>query len=99
MLEVRNVSPAIQSMAGVRIQVNEFIPEFNDKLKYRLPDKDLVEREKIRINNRFISYGPEDLDWLLYSGLVKVEKERVYFIGDMKGNLVNSAPLEGMRNA
>lgn len=50
--------------------------------RYVLPSGTAVEKEKIRITYRFIEYGPEDLPWLLYAGIVTEERELLFYLVD-----------------
>src|SRR5262245_38786373 len=39
-----------------------------------------VSKDAIRIHERFIEYGPEDLEWLLYSGRIREEREPLFLL-------------------
>lgn len=47
---------------------------------YILRDGTKVKAEELRIVERFVTYGPEDLRYLIYSGKVKVEMQGVGYI-------------------
>lgn len=42
--------------------------------RYILPDGQIVKKSEIRIRTRWIDYGPDDLEWLLYAGIVTEER-------------------------
>lgn len=48
--------------------------------KYILPGGEIVLPESICVTKPFITYGPEDIDWLLYAGIIKREMELLFFI-------------------
>lgn len=47
--------------------------------RYILPTGEVVEKENIRIVSRFHEYGPEDLELLLFAGLVQEERTRLFY--------------------
>lgn len=63
----------------IRIKTNKYVPatEFTDT--YILPDGSVVKQEDIVVKTTFIEYGPEDLDWLLYAGVIKKHYEPIFF--------------------
>lgn len=63
---------------GMEIVEDPSIPIDRPTGKYVLPGGEVVDREHVRVKTRWVSYGPEDLDWLIYAGLVKDERELVY---------------------
>lgn len=50
--------------------------------KYRLPNGKSVAKEQVVVKERFIEYGPEDVDWLLYAGVITEEREMVFYVVD-----------------
>jgi hypothetical protein len=55
-----------------------------DKLsgKYVLPNGKRVVRQDIHIRTRFITYGPEDFDYLLYAKIISEDREMVFYVMD-----------------
>lgn len=53
----------------------EFVPKGEKTGLYILPGGKKVERDKVRVVERFVTYGPEDLRYLIYSGKVTEEVE------------------------
>ena len=63
-----------------RVETCPFLPKDEETGLYVLPDGRAVTKEKVEIRERFATYGPEDLPWLLYSGRVTREKRVLYFL-------------------
>ena len=71
------------------LRTSEFIPKTQTKKtgKYRIKHTgEIVNKEKIQIEYKLWTYGPEDLSWLLYTGEVEEEisETPVVFILDDK---------------
>lgn len=50
------------------------MPKFTKKVvRYRLPDGGLVKPDDVRIETRFVTYGPEDIEHLLFLGWISKE--------------------------
>lgn len=49
------------------------ISETKETGKFVLPGGAVVTREKVRVASRWVTYGPEDLEFLLWAGIVKPE--------------------------
>jgi len=47
--------------------------------RYKLFDGRTVAKADICIRTKFITYGPEDIDWLLSMGLITEERERLFY--------------------
>ncbi len=60
----------------------DFIPKGELTGLYILPNGAKVKREDIRIVEGFVTYGPEDLRYLLYSGKVKVDIQIAAYVID-----------------
>lgn len=60
----------------------EFVPKGEPTGLFVLPNGDKVDRKLIRIVERFVTYGPEDLRYLLYSGKVKVDTQIAAYVID-----------------
>jgi hypothetical protein len=50
--------------------------------KYTLPGGKQVSKDDIRLRDRFIEYGPEDVEWLLYAGVISEGREMVFHVID-----------------
>jgi hypothetical protein len=68
-----------ERLGGCLVQVSEIVPEFCKEVLYRLPSGKLVKKDEVYVRSKFIDYGPEDLDWLLFSKTVVLEKQRAYY--------------------
>lgn len=60
----------------------DVVPKGEPTGLYVLPNGAKVEREDIRIVERFVTYGSEDLRYLLYSGKVKVDIQIAAYVID-----------------
>lgn len=50
--------------------------------RYVLPGGDVVERDAVCVEGRFFTYGPEDVDYLLWAGVIQEERELLFVIMD-----------------
>lgn len=66
----------------IEIVPSDLIPKGEPTGLYILPNGAKVEREDIRIVEGFVTYGPEDLRYLLYSGKVKVDIQIAAYVID-----------------
>lgn len=41
--------------------------------KFILPSGEVVERHNVVVEDRFVTYGPEDVDWLVMAGVLRHE--------------------------
>ena len=67
---------------SIEIVPSDLIPKGEPTGLYILPNGAKVERNGIRIVERFTTYGPEDLRYLLYSGKVKVDIQIAAYVID-----------------
>lgn len=51
--------------------------------KYKTPSGKLITRDQIRFRSKYITYGPEDLHWLLAAGHLTEEREMLFYVVDM----------------
>lgn len=65
------------------IVASEFVPKEEFTGKYRLPSGAKVQPKDVCIVERFVTYGPEDLKYLLYSGMIVPDVEIVAYILDV----------------
>lgn len=70
-------------LLGIEIIASPFVDEFSLTGKYVLPNGEVVEGSgDWKIETRFVDYGPEDLDYLLKAGIVKVDRVRNFYLID-----------------
>jgi hypothetical protein len=50
--------------------------------RYKLPSGKAVAKDEIVVKERFVEYGPEDFEWLIYAGIVTEEREMVFYVID-----------------
>lgn len=77
----------------IEIVPSDFVPKGEPTGLYILPNGAKVKREDICIVERYLTYGPEDLRYLLYSGKVKVDIEMVAMMID------DMFPMDWIREA
>jgi hypothetical protein len=58
----------------MKIKTDPAIPINEATDRYILSDKSVVLKNDVRVNDKFVEYGPEDIDYLLYAGIIKLEK-------------------------
>lgn len=68
--------------AEFRVQTDPHMVRDKPTGKYRLPNGKTVAKEQVIVKERFIEYGPEDVDWLLYAGVITEEREMVFYVVD-----------------
>ncbi len=78
---------------------NPLIPIDKPNGKFRLADGTFVDRADFRMSTRFVEYGPEDVDWLVYCGLVVEGREANFYIMRQPDwrFMMDFMPIEPMR--
>ena len=66
--------------ATFRLQPNSSMPIDEPTGKYRQPDGIVARPSEIRINYKFFSYGPEDLEFLKYAGIITEVRRAVFYV-------------------
>ncbi len=66
---------------GIEIHTNPFMEKTKPTGKYVIGGK-VFEKSEIRVKHKFIEYGPEDLDWLLYAGIATEDREMLFYVVD-----------------
>lgn len=64
------------------IRSNEFMDKAKPTGRYVMPDGKAVERNAVAIRGRFVDYGPEDIDYLVYAGVIRAEMEMLVTLMD-----------------
>lgn len=91
--DIRDIDPMFVFM-GIEIVVDSCLPEDVPSGRYRLPNGRIVAKADISIKTRWIEYGPEDFDWLMFARIIKEHRERYYMvIDDSKLRQIHSQPL------
>lgn len=97
------VGPGKFAIADLLIEASEAVQKDKPTGKYRLPCGNVVLPERVNVRTRFIDYGPEDLDWLVFAGIVAEEREPCFFFVDESafrvGVKVNHMPVISDRRA
>lgn len=58
-----------------RIHSDPNIEQFKETGRFILPGGEVVDRNMVRVADRFVIYGPEDVEWLLMAGAIRHELE------------------------
>lgn len=77
----RDIHPMLV-FKGIEIVVDSCLPKEVPSGRYRLPDGRIVAKAEISIKTRWIEYGPEDFDWLMFARIIKEHRERYYLVID-----------------
>jgi hypothetical protein len=72
----------LMAMMGFQIVASPYVERTKPTGKYRLQDGRVVDKDKIRIRERFVEYGPEDFDWLLGFGFIQEQHDLVWYLMD-----------------
>lgn len=67
---------------GIEITESPYLPKDVLSGKYIQPDGRIVAKADISIKTRWIEYGPEDFDWLMFARIIKEHRERYYLVID-----------------
>ena len=62
---------------GIPVRTSPYMEQDRLTGRYHLPDGRCVPADEIKVAYRFVEYGPEDLDLLLYMGLIDPEREMI----------------------
>ena len=71
---------------GFETVASDLIPSNGETGRYILPCGKVVVPEDVKVTTRFVEYGPEDIEWLLYAGIIEKEIGPTWF-------LINKAKL------
>lgn len=77
----RDIHPSIV-FSGMEIREDPYLPIDVLSGKFIQPDGRVVEKNGISIKTRWIEYGPEDFDWLMFARIIKEHRERYYLVID-----------------
>ncbi len=70
------------SLWGIRVQTNELMERDKPSGKYKMPDGRVVPAAQVKLRDRFCEYGPEDISWLVYAGLIQELREPLFMVLD-----------------
>ena len=65
-----------------RVRTNPHMERDKPTGKYKLPNGKAVAKDEIVVKERFVEYGPEDVEWLIYAGIITEEREMVFYVID-----------------
>ncbi len=47
---------------------------------YTIPDGSTCDAASVRVVDRFVEYGPEDISWLVFAGVIRKEMKRHFYV-------------------
>lgn len=81
-MERRDPTGFLDMVFGVEVRTSPWLPKSRKTGKYVLPDGSVVDAEDVRVDGRFVEYGPEDLEVLLFFGIVTEHEELLFWNHD-----------------
>lgn len=66
----------------IKVVASPHVDKHKPTGRYLMPVGPPLEPKDVRIRTRFIDYGPEDVDYLVYAGVIKPEVEAYYYVVD-----------------
>ena len=63
---------------GIEIKPDPYMERDRPTEKFVLPSGEVVELDGVHFEGPFIAYGPSDIDWLVYAGIVIEHRELVF---------------------
>ncbi len=66
--------------ATFRLQPNSCMAIDEPTGKYRQPDGIVARPSEIRVNYKFFSYGPEDIEYLKYAGIITEVRRALFYV-------------------
>lgn len=67
---------------GFRVCTNKILAKDKPTGRYILPSGKVVERDQINLRHKFVIYGPEDADLLVYMKYIREEREMLFYVTD-----------------
>jgi len=68
------------TFGGIPVRTSPYVEKDRPSGRYEMPDGSCVLPEDIRFEGRFVEYGPEDIELLLYMGVIKEDREPVIMV-------------------
>ena len=80
--DIDSLTGGMPYLPDFRIRVDPLMERDKPTGRFVLPDRRAVERDQVRVDERFVVYGPEDIEYLLYVGVIHEEREPLFYIMD-----------------
>lgn len=80
------------------VRTSEYLDVDRPTGRYVLPGGKVVPANQVKLRTRFVTYGPEDIHWLLFSGVIREEREMVVYAleeADVSLNIAYEHPTLG----
>ena len=80
--DIDSLTGGIPFQPGFSIRASSSMERDRPTGRFVLPNGRAVNRDQVRVYEPFVSYGPEDIEYLLYSGWIDEEREPLFYIMD-----------------
>jgi hypothetical protein len=79
--EVRSrFSPYTSLFPSIEIRANACLERDKPTGRYRIKGESVArDPVDVKISTRFVDYGPEDIPYLLYAGMIEEEREMIFY--------------------
>lgn len=64
---------------SIEIQTNRHMDRDKPTGRFILPGGTVADRDAVRVEERFVEYGPEDIEFLLWAGIIREEREALFY--------------------
>lgn len=71
-----------QFMPSIEVRTNLRMDRDKPTGRFILPSGETVERDEVRVEERFVVFGPEDVECLLFAGVIREEREALFYVMD-----------------
>lgn len=71
-----------EMFAEFRVRTDKHMERDKPTGRYKLPNGKAVAKDEIVVKERFVEYGPEDVEWLVYAGIITEEREMLFYVID-----------------
>ena len=66
----------------LNVKTNKYMDRYGPAKRVRLPNGTAIDRESFVMRCGPVTYGPEDLKWLMWAGVIQEQLEPVFYIVD-----------------
>ena len=80
MVDGRHFNGQLLHFEYVELITNDCLDRDRPNGKVRIPGGPDIAKESFSMRTRFVEYGPEDLEWLIMSGIVEECREMYFYI-------------------
>ena len=69
-----------QFMPAIDVRTNGHMDRDKPTGRFILPGGRVVDRDAVSVEERFVSYGPEDVEFLLFAGIIREERKALFYV-------------------